>query len=599
MMTNPPIWYAQYEKGVPHTIDIPDIPLYEILRNSARLYPRQTALRLILKYLPLGLRLGSTLTYAELDEASDHFATALHSLGVRQNDRVAIMLPNVPQQAIAYYGILKAGAIVVNTNPTYTPRELQNQLRDSGAETIITLTGLYRKVQEIRNETKLQRIIVTDIVDSMPIYWRMLAASKVRATGLMADVPPASNVFNFYKLLRSHPAQPPKISYAPDDVILFQYTGGTTGIPKAAMLTHRNLIANSKQAQAWLNGIEAGKEKLLGTLPYFHVYGMTCGLISAAEMGAELIMTPDPRQTDLVLEIIDKEHVSLYPGVPAMYSAIINHPKVKHYNLRSVKACISGGAALPVEVSRQFEEITGGYLVEGYGLSECSPIVTGNPLVGERRVGSIGLPISSTNVEIVALEPDANGNYPVVPPGEEGELVIYGPQVMKGYWNQPEETAKVLNERGGLHTGDIVKMDEDGYLYIVDRKKDLIIASGYNIVPREVEEVLFMHPKVMEACVVGVPNPHRGELVKAYLVLKPGAEATVDEIRTFCKEYLAQYKVPKAVEFRKEIPKSQVGKVLRRALLEEESTKQEAKVKARQARMAAREVVQDTEGEAG
>ena len=598
MMTNPPIWYAHYEKGVPLTIDIPDVPIYEVLRNSARLYPRQTALRLILKYLPLGLRVGSTLTYAELDHASDRFAAALHSLGVRQNDRVAIMLPNLPQQAIAYYGILKAGAIVVNTNPTYTPRELQHQLQDSGAETIVTLTGLHDRVQESRNETNLQRIILTDIVDSMPIHWRKLAASKIRATGLMADVPPAANVFDFYKLLRSYPAQAPQISYAPDDVILFQYTGGTTGVPKAAMLTHHNVIANVKQIQVWLNNIELGKEKILGTLPFFHVYGMTCGLLTAATIGAELIMTPDPRQTDLVLQIIDREGISLYPGVPSMYTAIINHPMVKRYNLRSVKACLSGGASLPLEVARRFEEITGGHLVEGFGLSECSPVAVANPLIGERRAGSIGLPISNTNVEIVALEPDADGNFALMPAGEEGELIIYGPQVMKGYWNNPDETAKTINARGGLHTGDIVKMDEDGFLYVVDRKKDVIIAGGYNIVPREVEEVLFMHPKVMEACVAGVPNPRRGEVVKAYVVLKPGEEATVAEIRTFCKQYLAQYKIPKAVEFRTSIPKSQVGKVLRRVLLEEEVVKQQAKEKARQEKMAAREPVRDPEGDA-
>jgi long-chain acyl-CoA synthetase len=283
-----------------------------------------------------------------------------------------------------------------------------------------------------------------------------------------------------------------------------------------------------------------------------------------------------------------------------MYGAIINHPMVKQFDLRSVKACLSGGAPLPAEIARGFEKITGGHLVEGYGLSESSPVAVANPLSGERRIGSIGLPISNTSVEIVALEPDEQGNFPLMPLGEEGELVIYGPQVMKGYWNNPAETAKTINSRGGLHTGDIVKMDEDGFLYVVDRKKDLIITGGYNIVPREVEEVLFMHPKVMEACVIGVPNALRGELVKAYIVLKPGEEATVDEIRTFCKEYLTLYKVPKSVEFRKEIPKSQVGKVLRRVLVEEEVAKQKArqeKIAARRQRQAATEAEVETESE--
>ena len=572
-----PAWHEHYETGVPRTVDIPDIPVYEILRRSARLYPQQIALRLILRYLPLGIRVGSTMTFAQLDQASDRFAAALHDLGVRQQDRIAVMLPNIPQQAIAFFGALKAGAIVVSTNPTYTARELHHQLRDSEAETIVTLTGIYERVQTARVDTALKHIITTDIVDALPIHWRLLATKKIRATGLMADLPSAPDLVDFDALLKSHPAQAPAITYAADDTILFQYTGGTTGVPKAAMLSHHNLMSNIKQIQAWLVGMEQGKEKLLGTLPFFHVYGMTCGLLTAPEMGAELIMTPDPRNTALIMQMIDHEHVTLYPGVPAMYNAIINHPLVKRYNLRSVKACLSGGAALPVEVSRQFEAITGGYLVEGYGLSESSPVVSANPLRGERRIGSIGLPFPNTKVEIVALEADADGNFPPVPIGEEGELVAYGPQVMKGYWKNTTETAAAINKRGGLHTGDIARMDEDGYLYIVDRKKDLIITGGFNIVPREVEEVLYMHPKVMDACVVGIPHKLRGELVKAYLVLKPGEEATISEIRTFCKQYLALYKVPKSVEFRPEIPKSQVGKVLRRLLVEEEVAKQQAR----------------------
>ena len=591
-MTMQPIWYAQYEEGVPHTIDIPDIPLYEILRENARRFPNKTALRLILKYLK-GIRIGTALTFAELDKVSDRFATALHSLGVRQHDRVAVMLPNLPQYVIAFYGIVKAGAIVVNTNPTYTPRELQHQLQDSGAETVITLTGLYSKVQESRDGTHLKRVILTDIVDSLPWYWRLLASREVRATGMMVDMPSAPDVYNFYELIRRHPAKPPAITYAPDDVQMFQYTGGTTGMPRAAMLTHRNLISNACQIQTWLNKIEVGSEKILGALPFFHIYGMTCSILTASKIAAESIMIPNPRDADLALEIIAREKISFYPAVPAMYSLLINHPRVKEFDLHSMRACISAGAPLPVDVANRFEAMTGGNLVEAYGLSETSPAAVANPFGGDRRIGAIGVPIPNTFVEIVSLEPDANGEYQPVPLGEEGELVVYGPQVMKGYWNRPEETAEALNERGGLHTGDIVRMDEDGFLYIVDRKKDLIIASGYNIVPREVEEVLFMHPKVMEACVVGIPNPRRGEMVKAYIVLKPGEEATVDEIRTFCKEYLAPYKVPKRVEFRKELPKSQIGKVLRRVLVAEEVAKQESR--ASRSRESAPEAAEATE----
>ena len=576
-MAASPHWQVHYEKGVPPNVEIPDTPLYTVLHESARRFPNKIAVRMILRYLTKGIRIGSTLTFRQLNEASDRFATALHSLGVRQHDRVAIMLPNLPQYMIAFFGIIKAGAIVVNTNPTYTPRELQLQLQDSGAETIITLTGLYNKIEGISAQTSLKHTILTDIVDSLPWYWQMLAARQVRASGMMVKIPPAPHLHDFYTLIRSHAAQPPTVPYQADDVQVLQYTGGTTGIPKAAMLTHRNLMSNALQIQAWLNEIEIGGEKILGALPFFHIYGLTASIVTACTVAAESVIIPNPRQADLILQIIDHEKVSFYPAVPTMYSMLINHPRVQDFDLRSVRACISAGAPLPDEVARRFEELTNGYLVEGYGLTESSPAAVLNPFRGKRRVGAIGVPISNTDVEIVTVEPNAEGNYLPVAPGEQGELVIYGPQVMKGYWNNPEETAKAINSRGGLHTGDIARMDEDGYLYIVDRKKDLIISGGYNIVPREVEEILYMHPKVLEACVVGIPNTLRGEVVKAYLVLKSGEAATIDEIRTFCKEVLVLYKVPKSVEFRKELPKSQVGKVLRRVLVEEEVEKQKAK----------------------
>jgi long-chain acyl-CoA synthetase len=583
-MANSLNWQLYYEKGVPRTVDIPDRPLYTILRDSALRFPKKIAVRMILRYLTHGIRVGSTLTYGELDKASDRFATALHHLGVRQHDRVAIMLPNLPQYTIAFFGILKVGAIVVSVNPTYTPRELQQQLKDCGAETILTLSGLYAKVLSVKAQTALKHIIVTDIVDALPWHWRLLAARQVRSTGMMIKILPAAHLYDFYGLIRSHAPQPPAISYQADDVQVLQYTGGTTGVPKAAMLSHRNLISNAIQIQAWLNDIQIGGEKVLGALPFFHIYGLTASILTATKIAAESVMVPNPRQADLILQIIDHEKISFYPAVPAMYSMLINHPRVQEFDLHSVRACISAGASLPDEVARRFEELTHGYLVEGYGLTETSPAAVLNPFRGKRRVGAIGVPIPNTDVEIVATEADERGEYPQVPLGEQGELVIYGPQVMKGYWNSPDETAKAINSRGGLHTGDIARMDEDGFIYIVDRKKDLIITSGYNVVPREVEEVLYMHPSVMEACVVGIPSLGRGEIVKAYIVLKPGEEATFDQIRTFCKEYLTLYKVPKAVEFRKELPKSQIGKVLRRILVEEEVAKQKVK----QERMAER-----------
>ncbi len=392
----------------------------------------------------------------------------------------------------------------------------------------------------------------------------------------MVDVADGPGIFRFNNLLATSPAKAPKISVAPEDVVLLQYTGGTTGVPKAAMLTHANLVSNVLQLEAWLPSLQWGGEKTLGAIPFFHVYGMTVAMLFTLYSGSELIVTPDPRKTDLVLEIIHKEKVSLYPGIPTMYNAIINHPKVKEFDLRSVKACMSGGMALPVEVQRRFEEITGGKLIEGYGLTETSPVACTNPLDGIRKPGSIGMPVSSTQVAIVSLDQREDGGYDLVPPGDEGELVIKGPQVMKGYWQRQDETDKVIDKEGWFHTGDIAKMDADGCFYIVDRKKDLIIASGFNIVPREVEEVLYMHPKVQEAVVAGIPDPKRGETVKAYVVLKAGESATVEEIRDFCKENLAPYKVPVFVDFRDDLPKSQVGKILRRVLVEEEKAKQAA-----------------------
>ena len=571
-MTTQP-WFVHYEKGVPPSLPIIDAPLHQLLTDSAQRYPANVAVRFLLKYLPLGIKIQSTLTYRQLDEATDRFAAALQKLGVRKGDRVSIMLPNVPQQVISYFGILKAGAIVVNTNPTYTPREMQHQLGDSGAETIVLLSGLYDRLAQIRERTSVKHVIVTDIPGSLGWPFNRLVEKQVRASGIMRDVPPGPGIYDFYTLLKEASSKPSRAPVGTDDVALLQYSGGTTGYPKGAMLTHRNLVNNTAQMQAWFVTAEAGKEKVLGALPFFHVYGMTVAMLFALSTGAELIITPDPRNINLVLDIIQNERVSLYPGVPAMYVAIINHPKVGDYNLHSVKACLSGGAALPVEVAEKFMQLTGGRLVEGYGMTEASPVITANPINGDMRVGSVGLPLPNTEVQIVGLEPDATGRYQPLPVDEEGELRARGPQVMKGYWNRADESAQTVTTDGWLHTGDIAKMDEDGYFYIVDRKKDLIIASGYNVVPREVEEVLFMHPAVMEAAVAGVPDPRRGETVKAYVVLKEGQSATEEEIRSFCKENLAPYKVPTLVEFRKDLPKSQVGKVLRRLLVEEEKAK--------------------------
>jgi long-chain acyl-CoA synthetase len=563
-------WLAHYEDDVAHRVEVPAGSIPQLLTNAAAQFPQHTAVRMPLRYLPLGLRIEATLSYVELNTRSDRFAAALHGLGVGKGDRVSIMLPNTPQQVVAYFGVLKAGAIVVNTNPTYPPHELEPLLRNTGVETVVTLSGLYARVQQIQPQTAIKRIILTDIPDMVPQPWRPLVARQVRATGMLAAVPSTAPVLWLKDLIAAAPAQPPAVAIDPaQDTAIFQFTGGTSGLPKAAELTHRNILANVEQIRTWVPSLQPGKETMLLALPAFHVYGMTVGMLICVRLGGTLVLAPDPRNTDHILAIIAHERVSVYPAVPAMYIGILNHPKVAEYDLRSVRVCLSGGSPLPVEVAQRFGAVTGGRLVEGYGMSESSPLTAGNPVFGETRGGSVGLPFPSTELAVVSLEPDAEGNYTFLDVGQAGELVVRGPQVMKGYHNNPEETGQAIDKDGWLHTGDIATMDDDGYFYIVDRKKDLIIASGYNIVPREVEEVLFMHPKVLEAAVVGVPDPKRGETVKAVVVLKAGQTATGEEIRAFCKEHLAPYKVPGVVEFTAALPRTQAGKVLRRVLAEE------------------------------
>ena len=572
-------WFAHYEKGVPQVVEIPNVPVQQLLSDAAAKYPNKTAVRMVLKYLPLGIAVQAKLRYSELERMSSKFAAALAKLGVVKGTKVAVMLPNMPQHTVAYFGILKAGGTVVNVNPTYPAHELEPLMRAAGAEVIITLSGLYERVLEIQPNTSIKSIILTDVPEMVTKLLQRRVAETVKATGMMKDLGALKpGTYWMKNLIAEAPAQAPSIKIdVKEDAAVFQFTGGTTGVPKAAELTHYNLVANTYQLLAWVPGLVPGQEKMLMAIPAFHVYGMTVGMLLAFALGGELVVVPNPRETLHVMEVLQREKITLYPGVPAMYIAIINHPKVVDYDLRSVKVCLSGSAALPVEVAQKWEEITGGKLVEGFGMSECSPVATANPIFGQVRVGSIGLPLPDTECAVVSLEMNEAGEYQFLAPGQEGEIVVRGPQVMKGYYSNKEETAKTIDKDGWLHTGDIAKMDKDGYFYIVDRKKDLIIAGGYNIVPREVEEVLFMHPKVMEAAVIGVPDAKRGEVVKAFVVLKEGATATADEIRSFCKEKLAPYKVPSNVEFRKELPKTQVGKVLRRTLLDEEKAKMSAK----------------------
>lgn len=561
-------WLKFYESGVPESVEIPAVSLSTLAREAARKYANQPALKFILKYMA-GDRVlvGGKMTYRQMDEAIDNFAGALANLGVKKGDRVAVMLPNSPQFVIAFFAAARLGAIVVNVNPTYTAPELKHQLVDSGAETLIIYNMAFPRFQSIQAETPTKRAIVTYIHDATGTPFNLLVKRSQSKDKAWHEPDLGNGVYHMKELI-GQGRKPPAVEVDPDDVALLQYTGGTTGVPKAAMLTHRNMIANVMQTKAWMPRAEAGKEKMLAAIPFFHVYGMTICMIFGIHMGAELLIVPDPRNIPMLMHIIAKESATIFPGVPAMYIAILNHKDRDKFNLRSIKACISGSAPLPIEVQEKFGEVTGGRLVEGYGLTEAAPVTHCNPVFGRRKAGCIGIPFPDVEAKIVDLETGAD-----LPVNTPGEMWIRGPQVMAGYWNKPEETAKTITPDGWLQTGDIAEMDEEGYFKIVDRKKDLIIASGYNIYPRDVEEVLFKHPKIAEAVVAGVPHPTRGETVKAYVVLKPGQTATEDEIRAFCREHLAPYKVPSSVEFRTELPKSQVGKFLRRVLVEEERAK--------------------------
>ncbi|GAB6875409.1 long-chain-fatty-acid--CoA ligase [Thermaerobacter litoralis] len=555
-------WLRFYPEGVRHRLDYPSMPLYGLLDKAARERPEHPAV----------IFFNRTLTYAQLNHAADRFARALVRRGVRPGDRVAIMLPNCPQFVIAYYGVLKAGGVVVNHNPLYTAPELEFQLNDSGCRVLVALDMTYPTVRQVRPRTRLETVILTRVNEYMPALLRLLYPLKARRDGTWPEIRENDDVLWFQDVLgeggeAGGGAPPVPVPVEPDQVALLQYTGGTTGRPKAAMLTHRNLLANALQTAEWvLQGkVDDGpRHRIMGVIPFFHVYGMTTVMNLAIAIQGTMILLPRFNAGE-VLKAIARYRPTMFPGVPTMYVAILNHPDLRRYDFSSIESCVSGAAPLPLEVQEQFERLSGGSLVEGYGLTEASPVTHVNPTGPGKRNGTIGIPLPDTEARIVDIETGTR----VLGPGEEGELVIRGPQVMKGYWNRPDETERTLRD-GWLYTGDIATMDEDGFFRIVDRKKEMIITGGYNVYPREVEEVLYQHPKVLEAAVAGVPDPYRGEMVKAYVVLKPGETATEQEIIEFCRQRLAKYKVPRAVEFRSELPKSLIGKVLRRVLAEEE-----------------------------
>ncbi len=550
-----PVWFDHYEEGVPREVEVPPLILPEILAQTARRHPDRTA---ILFY-------GGRLSYAALDRDANRFANALVRLGIRPGDRVALHLPNCPQFVIGLYGALRAGAVAVAVNPLYHGEDLAFILRDAGARAALTLSKLHPNLAAVRNETPdLEHVIVTRIHDYFPWKLRLLfTLFKEKKEG--HAFPRGASVLDYRALLGREGAGPPGVARQPGDLALLQYTGGTTGAPKGAMLTHRNLVANVVQGEAWLTSLQPGGEVFGCALPFFHVYGLTVALNIPVRIGATMLLFPqfNPRE---VLEGLARHRVTFFPAVPAMYVAMSHTRGFDEYDLSSIRLYFSGAAPLPPEVKARFEGLAGGRIVEGYGLSEASPITHANPLWGRQKTGSIGLPFPGTESRIVDLDDPSRE----AAPGEVGELCVRGPQVMAGYWNHPDETAAVLRD-GWLHTGDMARADEEGYFYVVDRKKDLVIVGGYNVYPREIEDFLYEHPKVKEAAVVGVPHRVRGEVLAAYIVLKDGETADRAEIMGYCRERLPAYKVPRKIEFVDAIPKTLVGKPLRRVIREREA----------------------------
>ncbi len=558
-------WLQHYDDGVPEQLPLPDLLLHDLLSNNAAAYPRNTAL----------VFAGQKIGYRELESLSNRFAHALQGLGLASGERVAIVLPNVPQCVIGIFGTLKAGGVVVLGSPLSREDEIANQLRDSGASILLTLSSYRSEVERACQGTGVRHVIYTDVREYLPLRQRLSLASSIegivpyREQGnetLVVTRPAAGTMLSswreyaFQHLLRLQPKRPLDKVLSADQLALIQYTSGTTDVPRGVMLSHRNLMVNVIQVRHWMTDVQRGREVVLGVVPLSHSYGLTSALNLALALAGSLVLLPTTR-IEQIMYTIKHNQPGILPGIPSLYLAIANYPRVRRYGVSSVRICVSGSAPLPVEVQEAFEKLTKGHLVEGYGLTEAAPVTHSNPLKGERRVGSIGLPLPGTRARIV----DMQTGQPL-PPGKVGELLVQGPQVMQGYWNMPAETAQALSD-GWLHTGDLASMDEDGFFTIVDRKKDIILSGSYNVYPRAVEEVLYEHPKVLEAAVVGTGSTTTPQ-IKAVVVLKRGEHATAEELLALCRERLDAYEVPKQIEFRKELPKNIVGKVLRRMLVE-------------------------------
>ncbi len=539
-------WLKYYDSQVPPPLEYPPLALQDLLDRSVEKFPKRIAI----------IFSGAKLSYQKLGELSKRFAASLQEFGIGKGEKVAIMLPNLPQTIIAFYGVTRLGAIVVPINPLYTEREIEFQLEDSGANTIIVLDALYPKIANLQSKN----VIVVRAEEYLPRVLSLLYSLKKERK---VKIEKRNGLFFFKDLVAKKPSKFSFPKPSPEDIVLLQYTGGTTGLPKGVVLTHKNLVANVTQVRHWYSTLKEGKEVFLFVLPFFHIYGLTVSLNFPIYIGATLVVLPSFNAVS-ILKAISTYKVTIFPGIPSMYTALLSQKRLKEYDLSSLRFCSSGASALFPQILKDFEEKTGAKLIEGYGLTEASPVTHSNPIEGERKAGSIGIPLPDTDCRLKDLEEGKRD----LSPNEIGELCIQGPQVMKGYWNRDSETASALRD-GWLYTGDMARMDEDGYFYIVDRKKDMVIVGGYNVYPKEVEDVISLHPKVKEVAVIGAPDKLRGEKVVAFVGLQEGKKARAEEIISFCRERLAKYKIPKKVEFRRELPKTYLGKVSRKDLKKE------------------------------
>jgi len=554
------IWHKAYAKEVPPSVDYEKVTLPEALERTAKNYPDNVAL----------IMMGKKIPYRQLDEWVDRFSMALSELGVRKGDKVALLLPNLPQTVVATYAAFKLGAVVVMNNPLYTERELQYQLNDSDSKVAVCLDLLVPRIQNLKDKTGLETIIACHIRDYLPFPAKQLFPFIKKDMHRKTD--PTEGVYDFVDLLKKYPATRPKETVSFDDLAALLYTGGTTGLSKGVMLSHGNISINVQQLKAWVFDANDGKESIIGIFPFFHSAGFTAVMNQSIYRAMTVILVPRP-EPGTVLEMTRKYKPDWFPCVPTMYVGLLNHPDFSKTDFSFIRGCVSGAAPLALETIREWESKVGAGIVEVYGLTETSPLSHANPWRGKTKVGSVGVPVTDTDCRIVDLETGTKD----LPLGESGEILLKGPQLTKGYYKKPEETAEAIRD-GWFYTGDIGYMDKEGYLFIVDRKKDMIIAGGYNIYPRDIDEVLYEHPKIQEACAVGLPDAYRGETVKAFIVIKPGETLTEEEVVSYCKEKLAAYKVPKLVEFMEDLPKSIIGKVLRRKLKEmemERRTKEE------------------------